>query len=149
MASCRSSSTRCLCFILASAAAEGRLKSIWRPCRCLICDIDCLALLDGLRWKGIADSGTSLPSRLILFRSAVSVVDRLRAGVTRSMVLPVLSVATLASERRDFFTSGSFNVSKVRDVIGAFIALRLDGAVWTGPPNFLFAVRACSGRRFM
>lgn len=97
----------------------------------------------------MADSGTSLPSRLIPCKRAESVADRWRAGVTRSIVLPVLSVATLASDRLDFFASGSFDAPDLRGLVGAFIAFRLGGDVCTGPPSFLLAMSACSGNRFM
>jgi hypothetical protein len=80
----------------------------------------------------MAESGTSLPSRLMPSRSAESVADRLSEGVVRSTVRPVLSVATRANERRDFFTSGSFKLPDLRELSGGLAAFRLVGKLCVG-----------------
>ena len=80
---------------------------------------------------------------------AESVADRLKDGVARDVDLRMVSVATLANDRLDFFKSGSFGSPDARDVVGGFIAFRFGGEVCAGPPNFLLIISACSGRRFM
>jgi flagellar biosynthesis/type III secretory pathway ATPase len=84
---------------------------------------------EGLRWNGIADNGASLTSRLMPAKSAESVADRFRDGVTRSVVFLIVSVATLANDRRDFFASGSFGSPDLREVTGGFMAFRFGGDV--------------------
>lgn len=77
----------------------------------------------------MAESDTSLPSRLIPLKSAESVNERLSDGVLRSTVLRPFSVATLVNDRLDFFDDGSFGSPDLRDVLGGFMALRFGGEV--------------------